>query len=45
MYQLMTDKDRNVLAELGYLDSEEGYEAEENRFCVDWRCKLEIDLT
>ncbi len=45
LYRLMVDKDRNILAEIGYLDMDEDYEEGEDRFCVDWRFPLEIDLS
>lgn len=44
LYRLMVDKDRNILAEIGYLDIDEDYEEGEDRFCVDWRIPLEMDF-
>lgn len=45
LYRLMIDKEGTIRAELGCLDLVEDYEDEEDRFCVDWCCELQIDIT
>ena len=44
LYRLTIDSSENVIAEIGYIDKEGDYEEWEDRFCVDWKSSLKINV-